>query len=107
MSDTTTAAYRAGYADGTAWDLDGFDSWDDVRTSRDGWDEATINALGTEAFLARCAPHTGAEGPEWSAVCAEYNRGAYDGALSDDHSGLKPGHHERESKRLADAMDAR
>ena len=83
-------AYEAGLADGLAWDLDGFDTWADVERAREGWDEATISAIGSEA----CRKAWGvAEGDNeaWDEACSAYNRGAYEGATTrKGRSGLPP-----------------
>lgn len=85
-----TNAYKAGLSDGLAWDLSDFGSWEDVERSREGWDAATINALGSDA----CARRWGvrAEGPEWECACGDYNRGAYEGATArEGRTGPPPG----------------
>ena len=79
MSETTintnSTAYLAGQKDGSAWEFDG----DELATAKgqpEGWDEATINAIGSH----KCAAAWGckvAEGAEWEQACAEYNAGAY------------------------------
>lgn len=84
----TSKAYLDGYADGLAWDLDGYDDANEIKPH--GWDDATINAMGTAA----CAKAWGvpAEGPDWEQACAKYNAGAYAGATSpqDQRTGLPP-----------------
>lgn len=79
------APYSAGYADGLAWDLDGYASSHELQQEHEGWDAATINAIGRAKFLERVGLPAG-EGPEFDAAfstaCSEYNRGARDGALA-------------------------
>jgi hypothetical protein len=77
---TTTKAYRDGYRDGLAWDLDGYETTTALRSATTGWDEATINAMGSAA----CAKAWGVprEGTAWEAACRDYNRGAHAGALA-------------------------
>jgi hypothetical protein len=85
-------AYEAGLKDGLAWDLDGYDTWADVDRAREGWDEATINALGSDAC--REAWGVNADDDEaWSEAMDAYNRGAYEGATTrEGRSGLLPRH---------------
>lgn len=82
-------AYDQGVIDGLSWDLDGFESWEDVENTASGWDEATINAIGTECFARDCGITT-TEGPEWDQACADYNRGAHDGACRRDRQTKLP-----------------
>lgn len=77
---TDGRAYDAGYADGLVWDLSGFSSRESLQAEKNGWDEATINAVGLTEF----AQAVGAD-PEsnaWEKACSEYNRGAHEGALA-------------------------
>lgn len=72
-------AYRDGYRDGLAWDLDGFRDRDHLLRSPEGWDAATINAMGS----AHCAKRWGVRtvgGLRWEQACADYNAGAFAGA---------------------------
>ena len=86
----TTLAYESGYRDGLAWDLDGYESVEEVRAARNGWDSATISALGSSV----CAEAWGvsAEGDAWEHACHEYNRGAHAGACApqEERTGLPP-----------------
>jgi hypothetical protein len=72
MADVTLA-YAAGVADGSDWDLDGFDSIEEAANQAEGWDVSTINAMGATW----CAKRWGVqeETDEWGAACDEYNRG--------------------------------
>lgn len=83
-------AYEAGFADGLAWDLDGFDSWEEVERARETWSTATINAIGSD----ECARQWGlerAEGPAWSQAMSDYDRGAHEGATArEGRSGRPP-----------------
>jgi hypothetical protein len=84
-------AYEAGLKDGLAWDLDGYSTWADVERARDGWDDATINAMG-RAWCRR-AWGVGLDDDEAWQACAAYNRGAYEGATTrEGRSGLPPRH---------------
>lgn len=69
----TTKAYRDGLVDGEAWNLGDFDTLRDAAAQATGWDEATIDAVGS----AHCAEAWGVpdEGPQWEAACSDYNRG--------------------------------
>lgn len=82
-------AYDQGRIDGLSWDLDGFRNWVAVDRQRSGWDEATINAIGSEKFARDCGIET-TEGPEWEQACEDYNRGAYDGACQRDRNTALP-----------------
>lgn len=88
--ENQSKAYRDGYSDGLAWDLDGFACVEDVQTETEGWDSATINAVGRS----KCAEKWGVseEGPEWDQACHEYNRGAHVGACApqEQRNGLPP-----------------
>jgi hypothetical protein len=91
----TTTAYNAGRDAGLAWDLDDFATLEDVRRCKQGWDDATINALGAEAFGALCGltPEQVAErGEDWARACLEFNKGAWHGALEgqDERTGCAP-----------------
>ena len=85
-SGPSWTAYFAGLVDGLAWDLDGYASADAVRASKEGWDEATINAIGATMAASKWLPNESdpeavEDDPDaWSDVCAAYNRGAYEGA---------------------------
>jgi len=68
-TDTTSLAYKVGYADGLAWDLDGFASHEDVQMERHGWDVAHCGITVTE-------------GDEWEKACADFNAGAHAGACA-------------------------
>jgi hypothetical protein len=70
-------AYVVGYTDGYAWDLDGCESIRDL--SPEGWDEATINAMGPTW----CREAWGVSSDDdWGQACDDYNRGAYAGAMA-------------------------
>ncbi len=74
VDTTMTDAYLDGLKDGRQWDLIGYDGNAAKAAEDDGWDEATINAVGS----AKCAALWGcatAEGEEWEAACAAYNAG--------------------------------
>ncbi len=73
------SAFDRGYEDGLDWDLDGFADWAAVEKQKSGWDEATINALGSDKFAAYCGISE-TEGEVWEGACADYNRGAHHGA---------------------------
>lgn len=77
-----TAAYKAGYSDGLAWDLSGFACHEDVVTETRGWDEATLNAMGSVAFAAHCGISL-TERAVFEKDCAEYNAGCHAGACAD------------------------
>lgn len=91
---SNTKAYREGFADGLAWDLDAYETIADVERDRSGWDEATIDAMGLTACVeAWGVPRDTSGEPEpdaWSAACRDYNEGAHAGALSSEHHGLRP-----------------
>lgn len=96
QNSTTTAkrseAYAAGYSDGLEWDLDGFESHENVVRERYGWDEATINAIGVSAFAAHVGLPEDYNEDEWEDACEQYNSGAYAGATAKSgRSGLPPG----------------
>ena len=67
------AAFEDGLKDGFVWDLSGFESTAEAARTADGWDTATINAMGA----AHCAKNWGvSEGTDaFSAACSEYTRG--------------------------------
>lgn len=79
---TTTRAYEAGYEDGLAWDLDLFDSADEI--TEDGWDTATINALSRADLYAHLGIPAGTdwESPVVESALADYCRGCKAGALA-------------------------
>ena len=73
---TNSKAYQAGFADGQQWDYDA------PEVQRDGWDDATISALGSIAFgrhVGLTAAETEDRGEAWRKACADYNRGCVDG----------------------------
>ena len=73
----TTKAYRDGLKDGEAWDFLGEQSKDEVPA--DGWDEATLNAVGISA----CKKAWGVKSDDDLAHAAgEYNRGVYKAYLA-------------------------
>ncbi len=86
-------AYRDGYSDGLAWDLDGYASHEDVQRTGANWDEATINAVGRTEFARHLGIAEDASDDDWSRAIAEYNAGAQAGATApqDQRSGLCPG----------------
>lgn len=75
-------AYEYGYEDGFDWDLSGFKSREQITTN--GWDEATINAVGSDQFSEiygiNLYDSDGWLTEEASNWLHEYNRGAADGA---------------------------
>jgi len=79
-------AEAAGTRDGLAWDLDGFSSWEEVCLSREGWDEATINAGCADDWL----PDAPTDDDERLAACEAYNTACHAAVLSDSHHGLGP-----------------
>jgi hypothetical protein len=87
----STKAYEAGLADGLAWDLDGYKTRAQVE-SADDWDAATIGALTHEEWCAHVGLSDDCErdSEEYTAACAEYNRGVRAGALApqDERTGL-------------------
>lgn len=86
----TSRAFEAGLADGLAWDLGGFETWDDVEGEREGWDEATINAMGGD-WCRRTWGIPFGDGEAWQRAMVDYNRGAYAGAtIREGRSGAPP-----------------
>ena len=84
-------AFDVGFADGLAWDLDGYASVGAIAPY--GWDEATINAMGADNCRRAWGVQLGASGDEtWGVACEEYNRGAYRGATAPqtERTGLPP-----------------
>ena len=74
-------AYECGYIDGLEWDLDGFDDWNDVRHTTDGWAFATISAMGvSECRRAWDVPEE--DDDAWSQAIDDYDRGAYRGVTA-------------------------
>jgi hypothetical protein len=78
-------AYLDGLADGAVWDLDGYAEDEDERCydsalaaralrDHEGWDTATINAMGIEHCLRqwRVAVHGGRA---WARACEDYQSG--------------------------------
>lgn len=75
---TETTAYKFGHSDGAEWDLSGFESPEAAAREPRGWDEATINAIGSAKFGELCGlteEQEEARGAEWSAACREYTAG--------------------------------
>lgn len=67
-------AYRVGIEDGLVWDVGGMDS-----IPREGWDEATINAMGSAWCRDAWGVPQGETGDDaWGEACHEYNRGVRD-----------------------------
>lgn len=86
-------AYAAGLKDGLAWDLEDFDSIEEVKHSGTGWDEATIQAVGISACSHAWGIPPNEDGDEiWGATCEAYNRGAHEGATApqEERTGLAP-----------------
>jgi len=71
-----TKAYEVGYEDGQQWD------YDSATVQPEGWDEATINAIGSTKFgerLGLSAIDIEERGDAWSKACNDYNRGCVAG----------------------------
>jgi hypothetical protein len=74
-TDTTqTDAYRDGLEDGADWNLDGFDGDAAAAARSNGWDEATINAMG-QVHCLRTWGVESVESEDWSLACEAYNAG--------------------------------
>lgn len=89
IARVTRTAFRAGYSDGLAWDLEAFGSADDVARDVDGWDDATIQAIGVSDFRQRCGIDSEElseqeDAEAFGVACRQYNRGAYAGATATD-----------------------
>jgi hypothetical protein len=88
-----STAYTQGVADGLAWDLGGFQTTADVERATIGWDEATINAIGSSECRKAWGLHDVEAGDDvWGRACADYNRGAHKGATAAQkhRTGLPP-----------------
>lgn len=83
--------YLLGYADGLAWDLDGYASIREVESDPHTWDSALIEAAGSDEVAAAWGVDPN-DDAAWSAACAEYNAGARAGALApqDERTGAPP-----------------
>lgn len=92
VEDRESPAYRAGLADGLDWDLSGFDTWERVERDRDGWDTATLSAVGVDKTLASWGVAPDATEEQRDHACRQYNRGAHEGATSpqSDRTGAPP-----------------
>jgi hypothetical protein len=76
-----TDAFTDGFNDGVEWDLDGYDGDARSAAADEGFDAATINALGSRKCAARWGVDV-AEGEEWEEACAAYSAGVRAGLLS-------------------------
>lgn len=90
-TDVLGAAYADGYADGLAWDLDGYETLAEVEGAS-GWDTATISAMGPRHCRETWGIDVDADDELWDAACEAYNRGAHAGATAPQsrRSGLSP-----------------
>jgi hypothetical protein len=85
-------AYLDGYADGLAWDLDGFDSRSHLLSQPHGWDEATLNSVSI-AHLENAWGVKQRNSRQWDKATEDYNAGAFAGATAPQsrRTGLPPG----------------
>jgi|HubBroStandDraft_2_1064218.scaffolds.fasta_scaffold2069185_1 hypothetical protein len=74
-TDTTrTDAYLDGLEDGAAWDLDGYGGDAAKAAEDDGWDTATVNAMG-QLHVLRVWGVESAESDDYEVACRAYNAG--------------------------------
>lgn len=74
-------AYELGLEHGAARDLDE-DFLEEALKQTEGWDEATINGVGSSTFAAECGltPEEDEDrGAAWRQACADYNAGVVEG----------------------------
>lgn len=92
MSPKINQAYTVGYSDGLNWDLDGFETIEEVMENPEGWSTATIQALGHARFCEEVGLPVDASDEDFEQVCADYEEGCVAGALSpqDKRTGLPP-----------------
>ena len=77
-----STAYLAGQHDGRDWDVphgtgELHEALRDLATSREGFDDATINAIGFAEFGRLCGlteRQIGARGSAWTRACRVYDR---------------------------------
>lgn len=87
----TQTAFLNGWQDGTDWDLDGFRTRDHLLATPEGWDAATINAVGSDVAAKAWGVANGSRG--WFKACEAYNRAAFLGACApqEERTGLPIG----------------
>ncbi len=74
-------AYIYGQKDGQQWDLSGFANKQAIRNAKEGWDEATVRAMG----VGYCETQWGvsiANAEDWATACKDYNRGCYEAVIA-------------------------
>ena len=84
MTTRTTTAYELGRNDGLEWDLNGFRDRVHLESEKEGWDDATLNAVGSDemgAYLGVRIYWSEVMTKKGARALAAYNRGAHAGAL--------------------------